>query len=49
MDLDLDCSLTKLLILYVLYRGKEKIYSETELIIYQLNCYSLTSVISLSL
>ena len=33
----------------VLYRGKEKIYSEIELNIYQLKWYSPTSIISLAL
>ena len=32
-----------------LWRGKKKIHSETELIIYQLKWYSPTSIISLSL
>ena len=33
----------------MLYRGKGKIHSEIELIIYLLNCYSPTSIISLAL
>ena len=33
----------------VLYRGKEKIHSEIEIIIYQLKWYSPTSIISLAL
>ena len=33
----------------VLFRGKETIHSETELIIYQLKWYSPTRIMSLSL
>ena len=33
----------------LLYRGKEKIHSETELIIYQIKWYSSTSIINLAL
>ena len=41
--------MNQILDIYVLYRCREKIHSEIELIIYQIKWYSSTSIISLAL